>query len=98
MNSEYLLNKSIEKIEVIVTELKSSPILQTNLASYLSNNAELSSYKQEKNVMNLYFNDKTSSIFATDKVIEEVKYCITKSVLDNYEVEVVNIYFNDKKV
>lgn len=91
-------NNTEEKIAVIINELKSSTLYQSNLSSYLSNDAELKKYELEGKVMNLTFNDKIFDEVKSKKILEEVKYTIGKSIKDNYNVENVIFYVNDKEI
>ena len=91
-------NAKDEKILVIVNELKSSLLYQSNLSSYLNNKAQLKKYKQEEKVMNLSFNDKIFDSIYDKNILEEVVYTIGKSVKENYDVESVVFYVDDEKV
>lgn len=91
-------NDEREKIEIIIEELKSSLIYQSNLSSYLSNQTKLKEYKIKENVMHITFNDKIFDEFDTNKILEEVKYTINMSVKDNYNVDKVVFNVNDKEI
>lgn len=92
-------NSKEEKVTVIVNELKSSILYQSNLSSYLNNDAKLKKYEKEKNVMNLTFNDKIFDSIYNNNILEEVVYTIGKSVIDNYDdVSEVVFYVDDKEI
>lgn len=91
-------NSKDEKINVIVSELKSSLLYQSNLSSYLSSNAELEKYEKLTDVMNLTFNDKIFDSIYDQNILEEVVYTIGMSVLENYDVEAVTFYVNNKEI
>jgi len=91
-------NDKNEKITVIVSELKSSLLYQSNLSSYLSSKAELKKYEQIEDVMNLTFNDKIFDSIYDQNILEEVAYTIGMSVLENYDVEKVVFYVDDKEI
>lgn len=91
-------NNKTEKINVIVSELKSSLLYQSNLSSFLSNKAELKKYEMTENVMNLTFNDKIFESIYDQNILEEVAYTIGMSVLENYDVEKVVFYVEDKEI
>jgi len=91
-------NESQEKITVIVNELKSSLLYQSNLSSYLSSNAELKKYELTENVMNLTFNDKIFDSIYDQNILEEVVYTIGMSVKENYDVDKVSFYVDDKEI
>ncbi len=93
----YVNNDMSEKIMVIINELKSSVIYQSNLSSYLNNNAELKKYEIIENTMYLDFNDK---IFDIDNatILEEVKYTISESIFENYDVKEVVFKVNGEDI
>ncbi len=91
-------NDTREKITVIIDELKSSLIYQSNLSSYLSATAELKNYEIIENAMHLSFNDKIFSSFDSKNILEEVKYTISMSIKENYDVEAVVFYVNDEEI
>ncbi len=91
-------NDNTEKITVIVNELKSSLLYQSNLSSYLSTDAELKKYEELEGVMSLYFNDKIFDSIYNENILEEVVYTIGMSVLENYDVSKVLFYVDDKEV
>ena len=88
------LNDDRDKIKIIVEELSSKYIYESNLMSFLNSNALLLNYKEEDNVMNLYFNDYLFD--SNDKVLEEVLYSLAYSVFDNYDVDMVSFDVSGK--
>lgn len=90
------LNDERDKIKIIVEELTTSYIHETNLMSFLNNNAALLDYKEENNVMFLNFNDYLFD--GNDKLLEEVIYSIAYSVFDNYDVNMVMFEVNDEEI
>ena len=93
-----ITNDNDEKISVIVNELKSSVMYQSNLNSYLNNKTELKNYKVEEEVMKLTFNDKIFDSIYDKNILEEVVYTIGKSVMENYDVKKVIFYVDDKEI
>lgn len=91
-------NSNEDKISVIVSELKSSVLYQSNLSSYLNSKAELINYEKEENVMKLTFNDKIFYSMYDKNILEEVVYTIGKSVKDNYNVDEVMFYVGDEMI
>lgn len=91
-------NDDTEKVTVIVNELKSSILYQSNLSSYLSSNAELKKFEQMEDVMTLTFNDKIFDSIYDQNILEEVSYTIGMSVLENYDVSKVSFYVDDKEI
>lgn len=91
-----VMNNDISKIEVIIKELTSSKMLNTNLMSYLNNKTELLSYNELDNSLLLNFNDSILTDINTNNILEEVTYSINLSIKDNYDVKEVFYYVNDK--
>lgn len=91
-------NDSREKIAVIIEELKSSLVYQSNLSSFLNSNAELKDYEIKESVMHLTFNDKIFDDFNSKNILEEVKYTIGKSIKDNYDVNEVVFYVEGEEI
>ncbi len=90
------LNDDRDKIKIIVEELSSNYIYETNLMSFLNSNIELLEYHEEDDVMYLNFNDYLFD--SNDKVLEEVIYSLAYSVFDNYNVNMVMFEVNNEKV
>ena len=94
------LNDSRDKINIIVDQLASNT--SYDLVSLVNSNIELINSYEENDMMVLNFNN---YLFDSDnKVLEEVLYCISYSVFDNYDVDMVmvevdgkNIYSIDRK-
>ena len=85
------------KIEIIIDELKSSPIYDTNLMSYLASSVKLESYEELENQVILSFNNEIFDDFKEQNILEEVKYSISLSIEDTLNVEEV-IFKVDNKV
>lgn len=94
----FINNSSDDKIEVIIEKLKSSPINQTNLMSYLASNAELLDYEVNESTVNLTFNNYIFEEFSDKNILEEVKYTIGLSIRDNYDVSEVVFNVNNEKI
>lgn len=80
------LNDDRDKIKIIIDNLSSSYIYESNLISLLNQDTELINYEIENEIMTLNFNN---SIFTNNKLLEEVTYTISESVYGNYDVESV---------
>ncbi len=91
-------NDNTEKIDIIINELKSSLIYQSNLNSYLKSDVKLKNYEITEETINLYFNENIFDDLNSKTILEEVKYTITQSIKENYEVEKVEFYVNDMLV
>ena len=94
----FITNDTEDKVEIIIEKLKSSPINQTNLMSYLASSAELLDYEITESSVNLSFNNYIFEEFGNNNILEEVKYTIGLSVLDNYGVDEVVFNVNDEKI
>ncbi len=86
------VNDDREKVNIIVEELASSYIYESNLMSFLNSNVSLIEYEEKENIMSLNFNDYLFD--GNDKVLEEVLYSIAYSVFDNYDVSMVSFEVN----
>ena len=90
------VNDDREKINIIIEELASSYIYESNLMSFLNSNVSLLEYEEKENIMSLNFNDYLFD--GNDKVLEEVLYSIAYSVFDNYDVSMVSFEVNGEIV
>lgn len=86
------------KIEIIIDELKSSPIYETNLMSYLASSVELENYEELENQVILSFNNEIFSNFEEQSILEEVKYSISLSIEDTLNVDEVIFKVDDKVI
>lgn len=91
-------NNKNNKVEIIIEELKSSPIYETNLLSYLASSVKLLNYETLENQINLSFNNEILSDFNDKNILEEVKYSIALSLKDSLNVEKVNFLVNDEVI
>lgn len=90
------VNDEKDKIKIIVEELASSYIYESNLMSFLNSNVELLDYKEENDIMYLNFNDYLFD--GNDKILEEVLYSLAYSVFDNYNVSMVSFMVNGQRI
>ena len=91
-------NDTKEKVEVIIKDLKSSTIYQTDLVSFLNNNAKLLDYEIEENKIKLNFNQYILDTFYDDSLLEEVKYAISSSLKDSLNIKETEILVNKKAI
>ncbi len=91
----YVNNDTSDKVEIIIEQLKTSPIYQNNVMSYLAASVQLLDYEIDKNIATLNFNDE---LFSNDNILEEVKYTLYLSVRDNFDVDGLEIEVNDELV
>ncbi|MBR1416388.1 MAG: GerMN domain-containing protein [Bacilli bacterium] len=91
-------NNSDDKIEVIIKNLKSSNIYQSDLVSFLSTNTKLLDYEIKENKIKLNFNQYLLDTFYDDSLIEEVKYAISNSIKDSLGINEIDMLVNGKKI
>ena len=94
----FVNNNNAHKVEVIINELKSSPIYQTNLMSYLAAGAELLTYEVKENKISMSFNKYLLDDFENKRMLEEVKYTIALSLKDNFNVNEVIFSVEDEQI
>ena len=92
------LNDDREKIQIIVDELASTPIYNSNLMSYLNNNTKLLAISESVDSLDLVFNSYIFSDISEKEILEEVIYTISLSVKDNYDVEQVIFHVEDEEI
>ena len=92
------VNNDEEKIKIIIDELASKFSFESNLMSYLNYNTKLIDYNLTENEIDLNFNEYLFDSNENKKVLDEVIYSISYSVMDNYNVDKVNFFVNSEKV
>lgn len=97
--TKYINKEEIEPVKVIIKELSSSPIYETNLMSHLNAGVVLNDYELEGNNLKLNFNELLLSNPDSNKILEEVIYTIGLSMNDIYNnLETVSFYVNNNEV
>ena len=97
--TKYVNNEEDDKIKIIIKELSSSPIYETNLMSFLNANTEVYDYELLDNNLKLNFNNLLLSDNDSNKILEEVMYTIGLSMDNIYnDLESVSFYVNDEEV
>lgn len=88
-----ITNDNKEKIEIIVNELKRTPVHETNLISYLTASYELKDYTILEDAINVSFNNEAILGLKENDAIESVKYMVALSLRDTYDIDniIVNI-------
>ncbi|MDD5865514.1 MAG: GerMN domain-containing protein [bacterium] len=81
-------------VEIIVNELKTSPIYENNLLSYLNASYELESYEILENSITLSFNNNLIASLEDKDLVEKVKYSISLSLRDTYNLDNIIINMN----
>lgn len=96
--TKYVNNQNQDKIKVIIDELSTSPIYETNLMSFLNSNVSLIDYTLNDDSLALNFNDSILSDPTNNKILEEVIYTISLSIEDNYNVKEVSFLVNNEEI
>lgn len=96
--TKYINNDSQDKIKVIIEQLSNSLTYESNLMSYLSDNAKLLNYEIDNKTIKLYFNNMILSDISSNNILEEVVYTIGYSIDEVVDVDEVVFYANDEKI
>ncbi len=97
--TKYVNSKSEDPIRIIIKELSSSPIYETNLMSYLNANANLNDYELVGDNLKLNFNELLLNDLDEKNILEEVIYTISLSMNNIYgNLETVSFYVDDNEV
>ena len=97
--TKYVNKEENDPIKVIIKELSSSPIYETNLMSYLNASTTVNDYELIGNNLKLNFNELLLSDPDSNKILEEVIYTIGLSMNDAYDnLETVSFYVNDNEI
>ncbi|MFA5602476.1 MAG: GerMN domain-containing protein [Bacilli bacterium] len=91
-------NDNREKIKIIIDELSSGPIYESNLMSFLNTNTKLLNHELKDKALSLEFNNYILSDLDDNNILEEVIYSISLSVADAYNIEEVIFYVNKEEV
>lgn len=91
-------NDKRDKIKIIIDELTSSHIYETNLMSFLNYNAKLMSYSFDDDKLLLNFNDYLFDDANEKSILEEVVYSICLSIRDNYDINEVIFLVDGKEI
>lgn len=95
--TKYVNNENQDKVKVIIDELATSPIYETNLMSYLNSTTKLIDYSLEEETLKLNFNNSILNDSTSNKILEEVIYTISLSMEDMYDIsEVVFMVDNEE--
>lgn len=91
-------NDERDKIKIIIEELTSGPIYETNLMSFISSNVELLSYEQQDKSFFLNFNKYIFDDIKDKKILEEVLYTISLSIGDSYNVQEIIFLVDNEEI
>ena len=92
------MNDDREKITIVIEELGSSTIANTNLMSFLNSNTKLLSVEHSVDTLSLNFNESIFNDLDTREILEEVIYTISLSISDNYDVKEVIFNVNNEEI
>lgn len=97
--TKYTNGTNIDRVKVIIKELSSSPIYETNLMSYLNANAELTNYELIGDDLKLNFNNSLLNDIDETNILEEVIYTISLSVNNIYNnLETISFYVDNNEI
>lgn len=96
--TKYLNNSNQDKIKLIIEQLSTSPMYQSNLMSFLNTNAKLLNYKLDDDKISLNFNNMILNDVASNNILEEVVYTICLSLEDELNVKEVVFNVNNEKI
>lgn len=77
-----ITNNDANAVEIIVKELKTSPIYESNLISFLNASYELKNYEIMENSVNMSFDNKMLLNLNDENITEKVKYTLSLSIRD----------------
>ena len=92
------VNDQREKVKIIIDELSSSQVYDSNLMSYLDSNVKLEVATVEDDVLHLNFNQNIMSSLDDEPILEEVIYTIALSIQDNYDVSQVSFEVENQEI
>lgn len=96
--TKYINNENQDKVKVIIEELTSAPIYESNLMSFLNVNTKLLDYEMNDKTIRLNFNDMILNDITDNNILEEVVYTISLSLDDLYNLEEVIFMVNDEEI
>lgn len=92
------VNDEREKIKIIIDELASGSLYNTNLMSFLNSNTKLLAVEQAEDNLYLQFNSYIFEDMVEKNILEEVINTISLSIDDNYDVNEVFFYVDDEEI
>lgn len=96
--TKYINDNKQDKIRIIIDELATSFTYQSNLNSFLNENAKLLNYEVIDKQIKLNFNDMIFSDITNNDILEEVVYTICLSINDSIDIDRVVFMANDKEM
>lgn len=96
--TKYINNSSQDKIKVIIEELSSSPVYESNLMSFLNVSTKLLNYEIVETTLKLNFNNLILNDVTSNNILEEVIYTVGLSMWDNLNVEEVVFLVENEEI
>ncbi len=96
--TKYINNDKQDKVKVIIEELSSAPIYESNLMSFLNVNTKLLNYEVKDKSIILNFNDMILNDITDNNILEEVVYTISLSLNDLYDLDEVIFSVNNQEI
>ena len=96
--TKYVNNENQDKVKIIIDELATSLVYESNLMSYLDTNVKLLDYEIIDETIRLNFNDLILSDITNSLILEEVMYTIGLSLCDEFNVEDVIFEVNEEEI
>jgi len=96
--TKYVNNQKQDKVKIIIDELATSLIYESNLMSYLNANIKLLDYELTDNTIKLNFNDLIFSDITNNLILEEVVYTIGLSLCDELDINKVIFAVNNQEI
>lgn len=94
----YIVNDDSDKISIIIKSLKTNKFNGSNLSSHLNYQVELMNYESIENEVLLNFNDVLLDSVYNGELKEEIKYALSYSIFDTFNVENVVFLVNSNKI
>ncbi len=91
-------NNTDDKVKVIIEELAGNPTYENNLMSFLNSNTELLNYEIKDKQMKLEFNNYLIDDIDKMNILEEVKYTISLSIKDNFDIDEIVFYVDNEEI
>lgn len=96
--TKYVDNENQDKIKVIIEELASAPIYESNLMSFLNVNTKLLDYEITDNTIKLNFNTLILNDINSNSILEEVIYTIGLSLRDKTNAQEIVLLVENQEI
>ena len=96
--TKYVNNQKQDKVKIIIDELATSLLYESNLMSYLDTNVKLINYELNDKTIRLNFNELILSDIANNLILEEVMYTIGLSLSQELNIDKVIFEVNNQEI